>query len=220
MHQNAPPTDWLNAVAIAAAADLGGPLKNPSVIVLHYTAGADSVPWLTADDDVPVSSHFLVDRAGDVTQMVPINRVAFHAGRSAWRDLEDLNEHSIGIELENWGLLHQRQDGQLVTWTDRPILNADAQYATHKANVAGWWQMFPDAQVKACVQLCTTLQVLLPSLTDIVGHDDIALNRKLDPGPLLDLDHIRSISCPRSVPPTHPSRFRSLFKPTDDNGTT
>ncbi len=47
-----------------------------------------------------VSSHFLIDRDGELTQYVPCDRRAWHAGRSCWRDRSECNDFSVGIELE------------------------------------------------------------------------------------------------------------------------
>lgn len=46
-----------------------------------------------------LSAHFLVDRAGRVTQFVATGRAAFHAGASRWRGREGCNDYSVGIEL-------------------------------------------------------------------------------------------------------------------------
>ena len=46
-----------------------------------------------------LSAHFLVDRRGGITQFVPTDRVAYHAGASSWRGREGCNDFSIGIEL-------------------------------------------------------------------------------------------------------------------------
>jgi AmpD protein len=46
-----------------------------------------------------LSAHFLVDRAGRITQFVPTDRAAYHAGASRWRGREGCNDFSVGIEL-------------------------------------------------------------------------------------------------------------------------
>ena len=46
-----------------------------------------------------LSAHFLIDRAGKVTQFVETGRAAYHAGRSSWEGREECNDFSIGIEL-------------------------------------------------------------------------------------------------------------------------
>jgi AmpD protein len=47
-----------------------------------------------------VSAHFLVRRDGGLTQFVPLERRAWHAGASRWRGRERCNDCSVGIELE------------------------------------------------------------------------------------------------------------------------
>jgi AmpD protein len=46
-----------------------------------------------------LSAHFLIDRAGDITQFVATARAAFHAGVSRWRGRAGCNDFSVGIEL-------------------------------------------------------------------------------------------------------------------------
>ena len=52
-------------------------------------------------DDLKVSTHYLIDTAGNVTHLVPDDKVAWHAGQSFWRGETGLNATSIGIELQN-----------------------------------------------------------------------------------------------------------------------
>ena len=47
-----------------------------------------------------VSAHLLIERTGAVTQFVPFNKRAWHAGESEWQGRKDCNDFSIGIELE------------------------------------------------------------------------------------------------------------------------
>lgn len=60
----------------------------------------DSDPALADLRGVEVSAHLFVDRRGRVTQFVPFDRRAWHAGVSAWRGRPACNRYSIGIELE------------------------------------------------------------------------------------------------------------------------
>src|SRR5436190_1131445 len=67
------------------------------LLVVHVTEGtfASAVAWFQ-NPHAHVSAHFVVSRDGAVTQMVPLSRVAWHAG-NAW-----VNAHSIGIENEGY----------------------------------------------------------------------------------------------------------------------
>lgn len=47
-----------------------------------------------------VSSHLLIDRLGQITQFVPFDQRAWHAGDSCFEGRNNCNDFSIGIELE------------------------------------------------------------------------------------------------------------------------
>ena len=57
-------------------------------------------PELVELRDYRVSAHLLIERTGTVTQFVPFDKRAWHAGESEWQGREDCNDFSIGIELE------------------------------------------------------------------------------------------------------------------------
>tara|TARA_B100000678_G_C18179649_1_gene490618 strand:- start:374 stop:1063 length:690 start_codon:yes stop_codon:yes gene_type:complete len=76
-----------------------------SMIVLHYTgmeSGAAALERLT-DPQAKVSAHYLVEEDGSVFRLVDEDRRAWHAGRSHWRDISDVNSASVGIEIVNPG---------------------------------------------------------------------------------------------------------------------
>ncbi len=84
-------------------------LKAPTYLVMHYTAGgtmSGAVSTLKKKGS-KASAHIVIDRDGAVEQVLPFNKVTWHAGRSRWRGLKGLNAHSIGIELVNAGPLQQ-----------------------------------------------------------------------------------------------------------------
>ncbi|OPZ83918.1 MAG: 1,6-anhydro-N-acetylmuramyl-L-alanine amidase AmpD [bacterium ADurb.Bin429] len=78
-------------------------VAKPEVIVLHSTACAYrvAVRWL-CDPASQVSAHFVVGRDGRIVQLVPLARVAWHAGVSEWRGRARVNNFSIGIEMEHF----------------------------------------------------------------------------------------------------------------------
>ncbi|MBW4707505.1 N-acetylmuramoyl-L-alanine amidase [Roseobacter sp. YSTF-M11] len=85
-----------------------GPRRNwqtPSVIVIHYTAmnSADAAIDRLCDPRTEVSAHYVIARTGIVTQLVPEEVRAWHAGAGEWRGQADVNSRSIGIELDNAG---------------------------------------------------------------------------------------------------------------------
>jgi N-acetyl-anhydromuramoyl-L-alanine amidase len=60
----------------------------------------DAHPYYTQIRDAAVSSHFLIRRAGELLQFVSCDARAWHAGASSWRERENCNDYSVGIELE------------------------------------------------------------------------------------------------------------------------
>lgn len=73
-----------------------------SMIVLHATVGSarSALAWLT-NPAARVSTHYLIDKAGHIYQLVQDDHIAWHAGRASWHGVTDINERSLGIELEN-----------------------------------------------------------------------------------------------------------------------
>ena len=79
--------------------------KDIKLIVLHYTgmqSKIESVKRLL-NTKHKVSCHYLIDRKGQILKMVDDNKVAWHAGKSKWKNYNNLNKYSIGIELVNKG---------------------------------------------------------------------------------------------------------------------
>ncbi|CAN7250728.1 N-acetylmuramoyl-L-alanine amidase [Caballeronia sp. LjRoot29] len=133
-------------------------------LVMHYTQGneARSLAVLTGDD---VSVHYVVPDNPPVSngepvvyQLVPESERAWHAGQSEWQGTTELNAASIGIENVNVGPIDTPQGRT--------------------------WQPYPPAQVDALVKLAKDIvtRYKIPP-TRVVGHSDIAPQRKTDPGP-------------------------------------
>jgi len=77
----------------------------PSLVVIHYTAMASCAEARArlCDPAVEVSAHWLISERGEAEALVPEAARAWHAGAGGWAGLEDINSHSIGIELANSG---------------------------------------------------------------------------------------------------------------------
>lgn len=77
-----------------------------SAIVLHHTAMVETAVQ-TAEffqrPNAKVSSHYIVDRSGELVRAVPDAQRSWHAGRSAFQGEKDVNTFSIGIEICNVG---------------------------------------------------------------------------------------------------------------------
>ena len=76
-----------------------------TMLVLHYTGMKDAASAIArlTDPEAKVSAHYLVAEDGQVLRMVDEKNRAWHAGRSFWRGLQDVNSASIGIEIVNPG---------------------------------------------------------------------------------------------------------------------
>ncbi len=127
-------------------------------LVLHYTGmqSAEAALDRLRDTAAKVSSHYVVDEDGTVYALVDEHKRAWHAGVSYWRGVRQLNDRSIGIEIVNPG--HE--------WG---------------------YRAFPKAQMLAARDLCLGILHRHPiPPRNVVGHADIAPDRKQDPGELFD----------------------------------
>ncbi len=186
-------TGRLDGVPFVESPNRGGRLM-PEAIVIHYTAGPSltgAVATLTRPKSVkhpsPASAHTVTGPDGKVTQLVPFNRQAWHAGTSSWDGRPSLNKWSVGLELVNPGFLTRRADGQWETYWHQIVPEADVMVARHKhagpASKPKGWRVYPEAQIAACYAQCAALCDTYPTIRLLLGHDDIAPKRKSDPGP-------------------------------------
>ncbi len=161
-------------------------------LILHYTAGQTldgAVSWFM-NPAAEASAHFVVARDGSIVQMVSLDRRAWHAGVSQWGDLRSLNAHSIGIEIVNAGKLRRTSRGW-VTWAERVVPDDEVTVAKHRLeSVETGWHEYTTAQIDAVLELSVALHAAF-AFKDVLGHDDIAPDRKKDPGPLFPLDALR-----------------------------
>ena len=129
-----------------------------SMIVLHYTGmeSADAALQRLTDAEAKVSAHYLVDEDGTIKRLVDESRRAWHAGRSYWRGITNVNAASIGIEIVNPG--HE--------WGYKPFAGP---------------QMGAVLRLTAEI---TQRYAIKPAM--VVGHSDVAPARKQDPGELFE----------------------------------
>ena len=188
--------DVPHSIAFMPSPNIGGIIE-PRYLVIHYTAGssaAGSISWLQ-NPASKVSAHLVIARDGTITQMVPFNRLANHAGKSQWGSVVGLNRHSIGIELDNAGQLI-RSGGQWVSpISRRSYPDAEVTVAPHRHDPPGTapsgWHAYTEAQLDATISVSLAL-VNHYALTDVLGHDYIAPLRKRDPGPDFPMASVRT----------------------------
>lgn len=184
-----------------ASPNYRGNIRSHDFIVLHYTAGTSaqsSIAWLTSKR-AKASAHLVIARDGNITQLVPFNKCAWHAGNSEWGNRVGLNKYSIGIEMDNAGKLTQ-QGEKWKSWSGHTINKDDVIMATHKnESTPTGWHTYTQAQIEAALMVSETLAAHYPSIKDIIGHDDIAPIRKIDPGPAFPMDSFASRVIGRSA---------------------
>ncbi|WP_370584912.1 N-acetylmuramoyl-L-alanine amidase [Paracoccus sp. IB05] len=119
----------------------------PSLIILHYTAmeSAQAARARLCDPDYEVSAHWLIGEDGRSEALVSEAERAWHAGRSSWRGIEDVNSHSIGIELANRGT-HPFPEPQMAALEDllRGIM---ARWNITPAGVLAHSDIAPDRKI-------------------------------------------------------------------------
>lgn len=170
----------------------GGEPMAPRFLVLHYTASLTMASAVTffLDKRAQASAHLVVDRDGRVTQLMTFDRVAWHAGKSVWKGLEGLNRHSIGIEMVNAGKLAKARDGLWHTWSGQPVADKDVIVARHRDEAAATgWQTYTATQIEAVTAIGAALAGAY-GLKEVLGHEDIAPRRKIDPGPAFPLKEV------------------------------
>ena len=128
--------------------------KEIKFIIFHYTGmkkESEAVSKLTKIQS-EVSSHYLIKNNGNILTLVPDLYVAWHAGKSSWKNFKSLNQNSIGIEITNPG---------------------------HEFG----YKKFSEKQISSLLKLSRFLiKKYKINSNNILGHSDIAPERKKDPG--------------------------------------
>ena len=123
-------------------------------VVFHYTGmkSEKSAIQKLTKIQSEVSSHYFIKKNGEIILMVPELYIAWHAGVSSWKNYNSININSIGIEISNPG---------------------------HKFGYLN----FTKKQIKSLIKLSKFLiQKYRIKKNNLLGHSDIAPDRKLDPG--------------------------------------
>src|SRR6195952_4715810 len=128
-----------------------------SMLVLHYTGMADAASAIArlTDPEAKVSAHYLIAEDGQIVRLVDETKRAWHAGRSHWRGIDNINSASVGIELVNPG--HE--------FGYRPFPEAQIE-----------------ALIPLVANIVQRHGI---TRGNVVGHSDIAPTRKQDPGELV-----------------------------------
>jgi len=128
--------------------------KQIKFIILHYTGMKNESGAIKklCDSKSKVSSHYFIKFDGKILNLVPDLYESWHAGKSYWKNFKSINRFSIGIEIHNPGHEHG-------------------------------YKKFRLKQILSLKQLLRQLLKKYKIKTScILGHSDIAPNRKKDPG--------------------------------------
>lgn len=180
------------------AAHYTGKVITPEIVVLHDTAGrltkGNSAQYLASKNPGQASAHFVLEIDGTVTQLVPTNRQANHAGASTWQGRSGCNAFSIGIEIVNPGKLTRLSGGSAVAWFGQEFGYGEYRLAdvTTREHGAGAWMPYTEAQMDSLLDLLTALFGGIPTLRDITTHWYISPGRKIDTNPLFPLESVRA----------------------------
>lgn len=210
--------NWLEAetatekIVISKTANAGD-LIDPDYIVIHYTAtdtARSAADWFMNTQVNPdrIAAHVVLNYDGTITQLVPFNRKANHAGTSTWDGVDFFNAHSIGIEIVNPGFVEKLNNGSYrralgidknrnTIYKTYPasdstkIVKADHKHKFWTGKDNHHWFIYPQAQLTALYKLCRALFETF-HLVAAVGHDDISPARKPDPGPAFPWDMFKT----------------------------
>ncbi|MFQ5650607.1 MAG: P-loop NTPase fold protein [bacterium] len=187
-------------VSLHKSPNHGGQLE-PDTIVIHATMSpdADSAIKALTDPNQKASAHLVIARDGGVTQLLPFNVVAWHAGRSAYEGRTGFNNFAIGIELENAGWL-TKKGTTYHAWFEKTYNESEVVEARHRNPQIEYkyWHRYTDEQIKL-VEEISALLIREYQISSILGHEEIAPGRKQDPGPAFPLDSLRA----RLIPGKH-----------------
>lgn len=145
----------------------------PSILLLHYTGMPScerAIDWLSRPES-KVSSHYVIDIDGAITQLVAEDMRAWHAGVSKWRGQTDINSASVGIEIHN--------PGHGEDYCDFPDKQMQAVADLSKEIIARWG-IKPEG---------------------VLGHSDVAPGRKIDPGERFDWKGLAEVGVGRWIEP-------------------
>ena len=128
--------------------------KDIKFVIFHYTGMQSEIESIKRlkNPKFKVSCHYLINRRGEITQMVKDKFIAWHAGKSKWKNFTNLNENSLGIELVNRG---------------------------HRYGYKNFSKNQIDSLLKLCKKLRKKHKI---KVENFLGHSDIAPLRKADPG--------------------------------------
>jgi N-acetylmuramoyl-L-alanine amidase len=149
-------------------------------IIFHYTGMKSEKAAIKKLTNLKseVSCNYFIKQNGEIITMVPDLYIAWHAGKSLWKKYQSLNKNSIGIEITNPGHRHG-------------------------------YRRFSNSQIRSLVILSRSLiKKYKINLKNILGHSDIAPERKKDPGEKFPWEYLAK----KNIGFWHNSNKKLLYK--------
>lgn len=164
-----------------------GTNQTPKLVVIHYSVTDTVAQAVSALNAAKLGYHILIEKDGTAFQTRKFTESAAHPGLSNWKAGEGItldssvSRGSVGVCLMNKGFDHKtspHKAGKLIYNPDDPSMQQ--------------WEVYPRAQIDACRAIVKDILNAYP-VTDVVGHHDIAIMGKFDPGPLFDLEELKGL---------------------------
>ena len=183
----------LEGVRVVRSPNVSG-LMNPTGAIMHYTAGytAESAINTLISPAAKVSAHLVIDWDGTITQLVPFNRIAWHAGPSILDGIKGCNNFCIGFEFVNPGYFRIAADGTIMDSSGKnkvpkaTLDRYDLSLRAPHSRVGGGtfiWPGYTKAQIDAGL---AAFKANCPAygIKHLAGHEEIDTRKwKTDPGP-------------------------------------
>lgn len=176
----------------------------PTGAIMHYTAGwtASSAIKTLTNPAAKVSAQLVIDRDGSITQLVPFNRAAWHAGPSAWDGRKGCNNFTIGFEFVNPGYFRIGKNGEIMDWEGKQVLSAerlkgyDLSVRAPDKRIGGGtfiWPGYTDIQIEAGLEALAAIERHY-DLTFVTGHENIDTRGwKTDPGDAFPMSRFQAV---------------------------
>lgn len=164
-----------------------GKSQTPKLLVIHYSVTDTVAQAVAALNQNKLGYHILIEKDGEAFQTRPFTQSAAHPGLSNWKAQggitldSSVSQDSVGICLMNKGF----------AYGNAPHSSGKLIYNPNDASMQQW-ETYPKAQIEACHTIAKDLIERYP-IADVVGHHDVAIMGKFDPGPLFDLEALKTM---------------------------